>query len=202
MGRPRKFDESAVLDAAAREFRVHGFADTSTEQLCDAAGVGRSTLYNTFVSKEELFVRTLERYTITTAQRQADVLATSDATGAERLTMLLDLILAEEADSAKGHHAAGCMTVGTVMTPDLLARDSRIADVLDRDLRHRLGTLEDCVRSGQADGSIVAEVTPLEAAWQVVTVISGIRVSAAAGAPSSVLGRVAHDGIRTLFAID
>ncbi|RRD07383.1 TetR/AcrR family transcriptional regulator [Arachnia propionica] len=53
------FDETAVLDAATHEFRAHGFADTSTEPLFEASGVGRSTLYNTFTSKEEFLVRAL-----------------------------------------------------------------------------------------------------------------------------------------------
>ncbi|MGX1027545.1 alkanesulfonate monooxygenase SsuD/methylene tetrahydromethanopterin reductase-like flavin-dependent oxidoreductase (luciferase family) [Streptomyces ambofaciens] len=31
-----------MLDAAAAEFRLRGFAETSTEQVCEAAGVRRS----------------------------------------------------------------------------------------------------------------------------------------------------------------
>lgn len=198
MGRPRKFDEPAVLDAAAAQFRVHGFADTSTEQLCDAAGVGRSSLYNTFTSKEELFVRTLERYTEVTSARQAEMLSTPDATGVQRIRILLDVIVREESDAARAGHAAGCMTVGALMTPDLRERDRRIAAILDRDLRYRIGLLEDAVRAGQVDGSITKEVTPQEAAWLVVTVISGLRVSAQAGAGPDVLGRVASESMRAL----
>jgi AcrR family transcriptional regulator len=199
MARPRTFDESAVLDAAAREFRVHGFAETSTEQLCEAAGVRRSSLYNAFVSKDELFVRALQRYVATTGARQSTILANDELTGAERLRTLVDVVVDEELQAANRGHAAGCMVVQSLMSPDLRERDERVAQILDRDLRERLSLLSGAIRAGQIDGSIAKGVDPDDGAVLASTVISGLRVTAQTGVDVETLRRIALAGLSSLL---
>ncbi|MGP4102689.1 TetR/AcrR family transcriptional regulator [Nonomuraea sp. KM90] len=199
MGRPRSFDETAALDAAAAEFRIHGFADTSTEQLCEAAGVRRSSLYNAFISKDELFVRALERYVAGFRECRAQVLADDRLSGAERLRGLMEGVVEEERAARERGHAAGCMVVHSMMTPDLRERDERVARILDRNLREHLDLLEGAIRAGRLDGSIRADADPHEGALLVMTVISGLRVTAQAGVESGLLRRIALDGLRSLL---
>jgi AcrR family transcriptional regulator len=199
MARPRTFDETAVLDAAAAQFRVHGYADTSTEQLCEAADVRRSSLYNAFTSKDELFVRALEHYASTMRARQESILTDASLSGAERLRKLVDAIIDEERVARDEGHAAGCMSVHTLMNPDLRARDERIARILERDLRERLGLLEDAIRAGRADGSIPDGTDAKEGALLVNTLISGTRVTAQTGVTPEALRRIALDGLRSLL---
>ncbi|CAL9295733.1 TetR/AcrR family transcriptional regulator [Streptomyces sp. NPDC003090] len=199
MARPRTFDETAVLDAAAREFRVHGFAETSTEQLCEAAGVRRSSLYNAFTSKDELFVRALQHYVATTGARQSTILTDDEMTGAERLRTLVDVVVDEELQAANRGHAAGCMVVQSLMNPDLRERDERVARILDRDLRARLSLLSGAIRAGQVDGSIAEDVDPDDGAVLVSTVISGLRVTAQTGVDVETLRRIALAGLSSLL---
>ncbi|MEV6923298.1 TetR/AcrR family transcriptional regulator [Dactylosporangium sp. NPDC051485] len=199
MARPRMFDETAVLDAAAAQFRVHGFADTSTERLCEAAGVRRSSLYNTFTSKDELFVRALGRYTDSIRERQTAVLADCDVAGGDRIRALLDLVIAEERDARSEGRAAGCMVVLTFMNPDLRERDERIARILEHDLRERLALLAGAIRAGRLDGSIAPDADPERGALVVTTVISGLRVTAQAGIDTDTLRQIALDGLRSLL---
>ena len=42
-----------ILDAAARLFAKHGFADADTQLLADELGVGKGTIYRYFPSKKE-----------------------------------------------------------------------------------------------------------------------------------------------------
>lgn len=200
MGRPRKFDEAAVLDAAAREFRAHGFAETSTEQLCRATGVLRGSLYNAFTSKDELFVRALERYVATTGERQESVLTDDALTGAERLRGLIDIVVEEERQAGQRGYGAGCMVVQSFMSPDLRERDARISHILDRDLRARTSLLAGAIRAGQADGSIAVDADPIEGAMLVSTVISGLRVTAQTGADVETLRRLALSGLHSLLS--
>lgn len=199
MARPRTFDESTVLDAAAREFRVHGFAETSTEQLCEAAGVRRSSLYNAFTSKDELFVRALQHYVATTGARQSIILADDELTGAERLRTLIDVVVDEELQAANCGHAAGCMVVQSLMNPDLRERDERVARILDRDLRARLSLLSGAIRAGQVDGSIAEGVDPDDGAVLASTVISGLRVTAQTGVDVETLRRIALAGLSSIL---
>lgn len=200
MGRPRGFDEAAVLDAAVKQFRVHGFADTSTEQLCDAAGVRRSSLYNTFTSKDELFVRSLERSVSVAREEQEAILTASELSGVERLTALFALILDEEYEARNDGHAAGCMIVSSRMAPDLGAREPRVTDILDRFLDDQLSLVADAVRAGRLDGTLRTEVAPNDAALMLVSAISGIRVLAQAGTTPAELRKVADLHIDSLRA--
>ncbi|MGW4232203.1 TetR/AcrR family transcriptional regulator [Streptomyces sp. NPDC004980] len=200
MGRPRAFDETAVLDVVAREFRVHGFAETSTEQLCEAAGVRRSSLYNTFTSKDELFVRALERYVATTGERQELILADESLSGAERLRALVDVIVGEEQLAPRRGRGAGCMVVQSFMNPDLRERDPRVARLLDRDVRERTSLVAGAIRAGQGDGSIAKGLDPEEGAMLVSTIISGLRVTAQTGAEPETLRRIALAGLHALLS--
>lgn len=200
MVRPRKWEEGAVLDAAAAEFRVHGFAATSTRQLCDATGVQRGSLYKAFTSKDELFARALERYVETTGSKQEAVLTESDRNGAARLNGLLRLIIGEEEAAAREGHAAGCMVVGARMTPDLGEHDPRVKSLLDRALDQQMGLVAQAVRVGQLDGSINQQIPPRDAALSVVSLISGLRVLAQTGATPDELRRVASLTLGALAA--
>ncbi|MBV9153512.1 MAG: helix-turn-helix transcriptional regulator [Alphaproteobacteria bacterium] len=51
----------AIVDAAQRLFLERGFGAVSMDDLAEAAGVARQTLYNQFGSKEEIFQEMLLR---------------------------------------------------------------------------------------------------------------------------------------------
>lgn len=51
----------AIVDAAERLFLDRGFGAVSMDELAEAAGVARRTLYNQFASKEEIFREMLLR---------------------------------------------------------------------------------------------------------------------------------------------
>lgn len=60
-GRPRAFDRDVVLRAALQRFRTHGFAGTSLDDLAQATGVNRPSLYAAFGDKRALYIAALER---------------------------------------------------------------------------------------------------------------------------------------------
>ncbi|MFL5342935.1 MAG: TetR/AcrR family transcriptional regulator [Gemmataceae bacterium] len=66
VGRPR--DEALqarrqeeILDAAAALFARNGYPNTDVQQVADALGVGKGTVYRYFPSKEELFLAAVDR---------------------------------------------------------------------------------------------------------------------------------------------
>ena len=61
-GRPREFDEDATLERVMNSFRRHGFHETTFEQLVADSGLSRSSLYNAFGGKDELFKRAFDLY--------------------------------------------------------------------------------------------------------------------------------------------
>jgi TetR/AcrR family transcriptional regulator, regulator of autoinduction and epiphytic fitness len=52
---PRGGSREAIVEAATRLFLEHGFGSVSMDDLAEAAGLARRTLYNQFTNKEEIF---------------------------------------------------------------------------------------------------------------------------------------------------
>jgi AcrR family transcriptional regulator len=63
---------SALLDAARALFADKGYADTSTPEIVQRAGVTRGALYHHFADKEGLFRAVIEREAVDLAERIAD----------------------------------------------------------------------------------------------------------------------------------
>ena len=62
MARTREFDVDEALDRATALFWTRGYEATSVQDLVDALGVNRASLYGTFGDKAQLFAPVLERY--------------------------------------------------------------------------------------------------------------------------------------------
>ena len=62
MARTKEFDQEQALDAAMNLFWERGYEATSIQDLVEATGVQRQSLYDTFGSKHELFLQSLMRY--------------------------------------------------------------------------------------------------------------------------------------------
>ena len=65
--------KNEILDAAAVLFMKKGFDNTSTNDILDAVGIARGTLYHHFKSKEEVMDALIDRQMekILSAARQA-----------------------------------------------------------------------------------------------------------------------------------
>lgn len=61
MGRPRTFNEADVIAIAANAFLRTGYEGTSIDDLVEATGVRRGSLYKAFGSKRGLFLLSLEQ---------------------------------------------------------------------------------------------------------------------------------------------
>ena len=62
MARPREFDADSALERATQVFWAKGYEATSLDDLCDATGLSRSSLYGAFGDKRDLLLRSLDRY--------------------------------------------------------------------------------------------------------------------------------------------
>src|SRR5262245_41045443 len=65
-GRPKDPDLEArrrgeILATAVKLFAAHGYSNTDVQQVADALGVGKGTVYRYFPSKRELFLAAVDR---------------------------------------------------------------------------------------------------------------------------------------------
>lgn len=111
-GRPRAFDESAVLARAQRLFLEQGFEATSYDQVSEAVGLAKPSLYNAFGDKAALFDRAIAAY----AQGAHEAIIAA-FTNAESLSEAGRNVLLAGADvySKPNGASAGCLIVGTAL---------------------------------------------------------------------------------------
>ncbi|MFH8369417.1 TetR/AcrR family transcriptional regulator [Streptomyces sp. NPDC018031] len=196
MARPRTFDEERALDAAMRAFWANGYEATSTQDLCDATGLGRSSIYNTFSSKHDLFTRALARYIDMMTTPQVELLQDEGRPALERVRTLFANVIDVEFEVRGDGPSFGCLTVNT--TVELAGRDPRAAEMLQCDLTRRLVALRVALESGQRSGEIASTRDADALARFVNAVIGGMRVAAQGGADRAALESIAATAVDAL----
>ncbi|MFE6690010.1 TetR/AcrR family transcriptional regulator [Streptomyces sp. NPDC057743] len=194
MARPRKFDEGRAVDAAMEAFWAAGYEATSTQDLCEATGLGRSSIYNTFKSKHDLFERALSRYMERKNAELGELLDDDTRTARQRLRALLQRIIDEE--FTRHPDGRGCLVVNTAI--EVAAHDPAVATTLERDYGIRLEMIRAVIESGQRDGDIAPDKDARTLAHLLIAAVGGLRVSARAGVDRPALERVA-DATLTAF---
>jgi len=107
----RQFNEDAVLDTAMQLFWTRGYAATSMQDLAQATGVLRGSLYNAFGDKEQIFILSFERYRRQRMEMSAETLAHPDLRTA--LESYFDMLISLMTSPGEGAHSRGCLTTKT-----------------------------------------------------------------------------------------
>src|ERR1700761_9480532 len=102
MARPREFDETEALTRARELFWRDGYAATSLAGLLDAMAISKSSFYETFGSKHELFLRALADY----QDERASQVETQLARGPDARAAIEALFR----NIGHGEQAKGCMS--------------------------------------------------------------------------------------------
>ncbi|MFE9122970.1 TetR/AcrR family transcriptional regulator [Streptomyces sp. NPDC007172] len=196
MARPRQFDEERALDAAMRAFWANGYEATSTQDLCEATGLGRSSIYNTFTSKHALFERALGRYVDMMTATQLDLLQNERLGPLDRIRALFATVVDGEMAERRDGRSIGCLSVNA--TVELARRDARAAALLERDLTRRLDALRTVLATGQSCGEVTSRRDPLTLARYLNSVIAGLRVAGQGGADRADLEAVVDTALDAL----
>lgn len=193
MARPKEFDERAAIGRAMDAFWARGYEGTSTQALCEATGLGRSSIYNTFTSKHELFMRALDHYADRGIVARTALLEES-GTGVERFRALFSYTIDEEV----AHHGRGCLVVNTVA--EFGGRDPEIKARIEADTRRHLALLSACAKEGQLDGTIDGDRDPGAIAEFAHSTVAGLRLMSRRGAGRAAMESVAAIALDAIAA--
>jgi TetR/AcrR family transcriptional repressor of nem operon len=186
MARPRKFDEGDVVVAARRQFAETGYHGTSVEDLSQATGLSKGSLYSAFGDKEALFHRVFDEYC--TAAEQS-VAARVEGPEDQALDRLRDWLRAPEG----GTHQVGCLLAKG--TAELAWEDEAVATRS----RAAFGTLFDSCRQlieqAQRAGHVDPDADPEVLGQLVVTTHRGLEALSEAGVNATTLNRIADAAI-------
>ncbi|WP_119731244.1 TetR/AcrR family transcriptional regulator [Thermomonospora amylolytica] len=174
MARPRTFDEDRAVEAAMRTFWSTGYEATSTEDLCRATGLGRSSVYNAFGSKHELFEKALLRYFAYVNAGLAEILA-EPAPIRDRIRALLRRAV----DPLPGD-PIGCLVINTIVELD--RHDEEITRRIRRHQDERVAMLATAIETAMRAGEIDPAKDARTLAEFVMAALTGIHIATRAGA--------------------
>ncbi len=172
MARPREFDEGQVLERALEVFRAKGFEGTTLDELEQATGLGRGSLYGAFGDKRSLFLKALALYLDTALRERVARLQQAGAGRAE----IVDLFRAVARDAVRDRERKGCMVTNCSIEfadrdPDLACQAARSLDLFER-------AFAGAIRQAQARGEIAPGRDPVRLARFLTVCMEGMLVLA------------------------
>lgn len=168
MGRTREFDAEQAVDRAMDLFWRRGYADTSLQDLLKELAIGSGSLYAAFGSKEQLYVRALERYCALQAAALVEGLENATEIRPAVRQVLTGMIEADLAEPSRG-----CLVVSAATERgDDPATVERVAAAM----RNVESALAGALERARARGELPADKNPVELARFLTTFVQGLRV--------------------------
>jgi TetR/AcrR family transcriptional repressor of nem operon len=184
----RKDARSKLLDAALAVIRSKGYAATSVDELCQAAGVTKGAFFHHFRSKEELGVAAAAHFGAMAAAVFADAPYHGLATARERVLAYVDF----RREILTGDLPDYTCLLGT-MVQEAYASHPAIREACEREIFRHTETLEDDIAAALAEAGRDGAFEPRGLALFTQAVLQGAFVLAkATGGPAVAAGTLEH----------
>lgn len=192
LGRPLEFDPTQALQAAMEVFWRQGYEATSLQDLLQAMGLSKSSFYQAFGSKHELFQSCLTLFRERQVKRMTSALNRAPS-GREFLRAVLHAP-AQEAHSPKS--PKGCLIMNTAT--EFAGRDPEVAGLVADGTREFAGVFRAAVLRAQEEGEIAPNRNPDALAHYVVSTVSGLKTMVKAGLSPVMIEEVAEVALDAL----
>jgi TetR/AcrR family transcriptional repressor of nem operon len=186
MARYRDFDADQALDAAVDLFWRRGYEATSMSDLVEHLGVCRASLYATFGSKHDLYLRALDRYV---ESRDPDIVEALAQPGPV-LPAVRAIVERYAADARQTEQPRGCLIVNAAA--ELLPDDASTARRVESSWHTLEVAYTSALTRARAQGELPPRKDPRALARFLLVFTQGLRV----------LGRSTDDPDRLDAAVD
>ncbi|MEC4573874.1 TetR/AcrR family transcriptional regulator [Streptomyces virginiae] len=194
MARPRAFDEHQVLERAREQFWVTGYAGTRMDDIAQATGLGKGSLYGAFGDKGKLFHRVFGDWCTAVVEVADGQLASGpDAEAMARLSAYVHL-MAE--NTASDTQRRGCLLAKG--TAELAQHDPAVAGRSAETMKALLTLLRTDISAAQRHGDIDSAADPERLAALLLTVVRGIEAVGKAGLDPATVRNIADTALAVL----
>ena len=171
MARTKDFDENEVLNKAVCLFWHKGYNGTSMQELVDGLGISRSSMYDTFGDKHQLYIKALEHYQQEGAKLFCEIIS-AEPSGKAAVRKLLEHVTS---DMLHDKQRKGCFMVNANV--ETAAHDAEVMKIMVRNEQ----TIEDsffkAISKGFENGEFNTKQDARALARFVSNAIKGIQVS-------------------------
>lgn len=188
MARPLEFDKLNALDAATGVIWAQGYRGTSLNDLVDAMGLNKSSIYNSFGNKQDVLLEALDHYAAAQLRMLKSLFAQSGFRDG------LDTLFCSILEDNNG--GRGCLLVNCAA--ELARQDARIAQRVQRSFDAIAEVFAASAMSAQASGELAAQIDPVSLSKSLLAFVSGLRILAKCGMDREALLPVVHSTLERL----
>jgi AcrR family transcriptional regulator len=189
-GRPRAYEPDVALGKALDLFRTQGFAATSLDDLSEATGMNRPSLYGAFGDKRELYIKSYQRYREDARASMVEIFR-QEAPVRRRLERIFASALNIYLSGETGPR--GCFTVVTAASEAVGDPDIR-AMVLDG-LTELDKAFANCFRRAKEKGELPENADPAVLAQLASATVHSIAIRSRARVPRKELEAIVKGAI-------
>ncbi len=171
MPKTETFNRDTVLIKATEVFQDKGYNATSMQDLVDVTGLNRSSIYNSFVSKLNLYLECLQSYESKFNRDTSSLLlkATNPLNAIELIfDLYIKIISTEKYD--KGCLISNCKS-------EMANHEKSITNFLEGNQNRMLMLLEDLISKGQDDALINTKQSSKDYALYLYSSLQGFRMT-------------------------
>ncbi|WP_409062059.1 TetR/AcrR family transcriptional regulator [Streptomyces sp. SYP-A7185] len=194
MPRPRKFDERQVLDQAREQFWSTGYAGTRMDDIAQATGLGKGSLYGAFGDKGKLFHRVFGEWCTAVLDVAEERLA--GGPDAEALARISGYVHLMAENTASDTERRGCLLAKGAA--ELAQQDPTVAGQSAATMRALQTLLRTQISAAQRHGDIDSAADPERLAALLLTVVRGIEAVGKAGLAPETLRTIADTALAVL----
>ncbi len=193
MARPREFNPEQALDKAMHVFWAKGYRSASLGDLTAAMGISKSSFYETFSSKHELYLSAIHRYD----QRMGGWLAGLLEGGTSGRDAIANLFASLIDGALAGDDCRGCLLGNSAI--EVSPHDAQVAEAVKRAMKRIAKAFYKAVVRGQDEGGISPHHEARSLARYLLSSVNGLLVVAKANPDRDILEDIARV---TLSALD
>lgn len=166
----KNFDVEQALNRAMQTFWARGYEATSIQDLVNATGVNRASLYATYGDKREIFLASLKKYDSSVRKKMLSELSNADRPR-EAIEAVFDKFISQ---SSNANANWGCLITNTAL--ELAAHDAEIARFVNAAQDDMARFFEGMIERGKIAGQIDAQVDAGQLARMILAILLGLLV--------------------------
>ena len=175
MARPREFNVDQALDQAMQVFWSMGYESASLRDLTAAMGISKSSLYDTFGSKHELFLSAIDRYNTTISSCSLDAMIQQSPSPKTGIRIAFEAVIDRMVEEGE---VRGCFVSNCAV--EVACHDSAAANRIAEGLSNMEEGFYRAIERGQTLGEIPATREPRALARYLTSTLNGLLVMAKA----------------------
>jgi len=192
MARTKDFDEQAVLQKAICLFWNKGYNGTSMQDLVEGLGISRSSLYDTFGDKHQLYLKALDAYQLQYGTQLCKLTGES-ASAKEAIRQILDLVIT---DLLADEQRKGCFIVNAGI--ELANHDQDVNKMICQTEQQLEQAFAKVIRAGQEKGEIEKDKDAQALARFLNNTVKGMQVSVKATTQRSYFDDIINTALTVL----